>query len=228
MRPAAPPVPPPSRTRCGPSAPVWRGGRYRPLSDEAETRILDAAFEALETIGLADAPPSGIAAMTGFGAEQRGRRLHFSRAVVERALGLAARELVLHGRDASHDLHLTGTRVHYGTAGAAVHVVDADGTYRDSTTADLADAARLVERLDNVHFFQRPMVCRDIPDNLEMDLNTIHACCSNTTKHVGISFSEPHHVPHCMEMLHLIAGGEAANGGHGPSSRTPIASSCRR
>ena len=193
-----------------PIRPGMEGGAYRPLTPEAETRILDAAFEALETIGLADAPPSGIAAMTAFGATHERGRLRFSRPVVERALALAARDITLHGRDPAHDLQLSGARVHYGTAGAAVHVVDADGTYRESTTADLADAARLVERLNNVHFFQRPMVCRDIADNLEMDLNTIHACCSNTTKHVGISFSDPSHVGPCMELLHLIAGGEDA------------------
>ena len=193
-----------------PIRPGMEGGAYRPLTPEAETRILDAAFEALETIGLADAPPSGIAAMTAFGATHERGRLRFSRPVVERALALAARDITLHGRDPAHDLQLSGARVHYGTAGAAVHVVDADGTYRESTTADLADAARLVERLSNVHFFQRPMVCRDIADNLEMDLNTLYAALAGTTKHVGTSFSDPSHVEPCVELLHVVAGGEAA------------------
>jgi trimethylamine--corrinoid protein Co-methyltransferase len=62
--------------------------------------------------------------------------------------------------------------------------------------------------LDNLHFVQRPMVCRDIPDNLEMDLNSIYACCAGTTKHVGVSFTEPSFVPHGLELLHMIAGGE--------------------
>ena len=195
-----------------PVRPGLEGGSYKPLTHEAETRILHAAFEALEIIGLADAPDSGIEAMRLFGAEHHDGRLRFPRGVVERALGLAAREITLHGRDPRHDLHLAGARVHYGTAGAAVHVVDPDGAYRDSTTADLADAARLVERLDNIHFFQRPMVCRDIADNLLLDINTIHAACSNTTKHVGVSFCDPAHVAPCMELLHLIAGGANGDG----------------
>ena len=45
--------------------------------------------------------------------------------------------------------------------------------------------AKLVHQLDNVHFFQRAMVCRDIPDNLEMDLNTLYACCAGTAKPVS-------------------------------------------
>jgi trimethylamine--corrinoid protein Co-methyltransferase len=52
------------------------------------------------------------------------------------------------------------------------------------------------------------MVCRDIPDNYEMDLNTIFACCSGTTKHVGTSFTDPSYVKGAFEMIYEIAGGE--------------------
>jgi len=108
-------------------------------------------------------------------------------------------------------MELSGTRVHYGTAGAAVHLVEADGRqYRDSTLQDIHDAARIADVLDNLHFLQRPMVARDIADNLQMDLNTIYACCAGTTKHVGVSFTEPEFVRHGLEMLHLIAGGQDA------------------
>ena len=186
------------------------GGQYNPLTDADVAAIHDAALRALEEIGLADAPPSGIAAMTAAGAiHGTDGRLRFPRAVVERMLALAHRDLTLHGRAPQHDLHLSGTRVHYGTAGAAVHMVDVDGRhYRDSTVQDLFDAARIVDRLDNIHFLQRPMVCRDITDNREMDLNTIYACCSGTTKHVGVSFTEAGFVEDALALLHLMAGGE--------------------
>ena len=41
-----------------------------------------------------------------------------------------------------------------------------------------------------------------------MDLNTLYACCGGTTKHIGTSFSEPNHVDACLDLLHMIAGGE--------------------
>jgi trimethylamine--corrinoid protein Co-methyltransferase len=75
---------------------------------------------------------------------------------------------------------------------------------------DLHDAARITDRLDNIHFFQRAMVCRDILDNREMDLNSIYACCAGTTKHVGVSFTDPDFTADALEMLHMIAGGEEA------------------
>ena len=166
-----------------PVRPGMSGGRLNVLTDAEVQRIHETALRALEEIGLADAPPSGVEVMTGAGAVLgRDGRLRFPRALVEDMLAKAARGITLSGRDPHHDLHLSGTRVHYGTAGAAVNMVDVDGRkYRDSTVQDLHDAARIVDRLDNLHFLQRPMVCRDIADNLEMDLNTIYACCSGTT-----------------------------------------------
>ncbi|MDU8913092.1 trimethylamine methyltransferase family protein [Aestuariicoccus sp. MJ-SS9] len=188
------------------------GGVLKPLSDADCARIHEAALEALETIGLADAPASGIAAMTALGARQgEDGRLRFPRALVEDVLAQANRSVTLHGREARHDLTLAGSAVHYGTAGAAVHLVDmATGTYRESTLEDLHDAARIADRLDNIHFLQRPMVARDIPDSRELDLNTVYACCAGTTKHVGTSFTDASFVEDALELLHLIAGGEDA------------------
>ncbi len=188
------------------------GGTFTPLTPEGIRRIHLAALDALEQVGLADAPPSGIDIMTRAGAVLgEDGRLRFPRALVEDMLAKAAKGITLCGRDPRHDLNLGARRVHYGTAGAAVHMVDPPGReYRESTVQDLHDAARIVDQLDNIHFLQRPMVCRDIPDNREMDLNSIYACTSGTTKHVGISFSEPDFVEDGIELLHMIAGGEAA------------------
>ena len=46
------------------------GGTYKPLSDLDVQKIHIAALDALETIGLADAPPSGVEILTGAGAIQ--------------------------------------------------------------------------------------------------------------------------------------------------------------
>ena len=191
--------------------PGMSGGQYRPLSEAGVARIHEAALVALEEIGLAQAPPSGVEILTGAGAIRGDDgRIRFPRALVEDMLAVAARDLTLCGRDPQYDLFLSGTRVHYGTAGAAVHIVDLEtGRYRESTVRDLWEAARLAEHLDNVHFFQRPMVCRDIADNFDMDINTLYACIAGTRKHIGTSVSEPWHVKGLVELIHMVAGGEA-------------------
>lgn len=193
-----------------PIRPGMEGGTLRPLTPQGMERIHQGALEALEQIGLADAPPSGVEYLTNAGCILgEDGRIRFPRALVEDMLSKANRSVTLHSRDGQHDLELSGNRVHYGTAGAAVHMVDVDGrNYRESTVQDLHDAARICNVLDNIHFCQRPMVCRDIADNLEMDLNSIYATTSGTTKHIGVSFSEPGYVAPAIEMLHMIAGGE--------------------
>ncbi|UWQ93139.1 trimethylamine methyltransferase family protein [Rhodobacteraceae bacterium M382] len=193
-----------------PIRPGMEGGTYKPLSDEQVLRIHHAALDALETIGLADAPQSGVEYLTAAGCTLgEDGRIRFPRALVEDTLAMANRSVTLYSRDGKTDLDLSGNKVHYGTAGAAVSIVDVHGRdYRDSTVQDLHDAARICDHLDNIHFVQRPMVCRDILDNREMDLNTIYAACSGTFKHVGTSFTDPSYVAPAVEMLHMIAGGE--------------------
>lgn len=193
-----------------PIRPGMESSTYKPLSDAGVERIHQAALDALEQIGLSLAPQSGIDAMTAAGAVLGDDgRLRYPRALVEDMLDKAAKQVTLYSRDGKNDLELWGNRVHYGTAGAAVHVVDVENNdYRDSTIQDLFDAARIADRLDNIHFVQRPMVARDILDNQEMDYNTVYACCTGTTKHVGTSFTEPDFMKQNMEMVYAIAGGE--------------------
>ncbi len=193
-----------------PVRPGMEGGNYKPLKDVDVQKIYSAALNALEIIGLSQAPESGVKHMVEAGAILGDDgRLRFPGSLVEDMLSVAAKEFTLFGRDEKYDMPLSGNKVYFGTAGAAVHIVDIENReYRDSTSADLYKASQIVHALDNVHFFQRAMVCRDISDNFEMDINTLYACCAGTTKHVGTSFSEPSYVPNCFEFLHLLSGGE--------------------
>ncbi len=201
-----------------PVHPGETGGRYRPLTENQVEQVHHAAMELLESVGLSQAIPSCIDLVTNAGGSitEQGRLL-FPRALVEDVLAMAARDITLHGQDPQHDMLLSGPRVHFGTAGAAVHVVDdwkagaegiAAGPYRESTLQDLYDAARMVDQLEHIHFFQRCMVARDIDDPRHMDLNTCYASISGTSKHVGTSFVDPDHVTEALKMLHQVAGGE--------------------
>jgi len=187
------------------------GGQYKPLTEAGMARIHQAALQVLEEIGLADAPQSGIDIMTKAGAILgNDGRLRFPPALVEDMVAKAGRNFTLCAQDPIYDLHPGGSRVHYGTAGAAVHLVDLENRdYRDSLLADIYDAARIIETLDNVHFFQRPMVARDMESTLELDINTVYAGMAGTTKHLGASFISVNNVEQVLEMLKVASGGEA-------------------
>jgi trimethylamine--corrinoid protein Co-methyltransferase len=193
-----------------PVRPGIEGGGYGPLRVNDCERIHEGVLTLLETVGFANAIPSCIKALTKAGAILgEDCRIRFPRALVLDTINKAARHFTLCGQDPKHDMLIQGKRVHYGTAGIAVHLVDIEKReYRESRLQDIYDAARIVEGLDNIHFFQRPMVARDIPDPLEMDFNTLYACVMGTSKHVGTSFTVRENVKPALEMLYAIAGGE--------------------
>jgi trimethylamine--corrinoid protein Co-methyltransferase len=188
------------------------GGRYRPLAEADTTRIIDAAKIILARTGMSEAPEDVAALAEAKGAiSGSDGRLRFPETMVDTALGALARPSVLHGRDGGPAVRMDPGRVHVGTGGAAPMVVDLDtGRYRKSTLADLFDAARLTDALDNIHFFSRSLVARDMPDERALDLNTAHACLAGTRKHVCTSLSQAEHVAPLAEMVALIAGDAAA------------------
>ena len=187
------------------------GGQYRPLTDTDITAINDTVFKILEEVGFADATPHCIELCVSIGAKysEDDGRLRFPKAVVEDAMDKCCRNLTLYGQDPKHDMHLTGQKVHFSTAGAAVLIADTvKNEYRESTAQDLYDMARIVDKCDNIHMFQRTCVLRDILDNRAMDINTTYNAVSGTTKHVGASWTEVPHLEDTLKMLHIIAGGE--------------------
>lgn len=195
-----------------PVRPGMSGGRYTPLTDADVLKIHNAALNLLEKVGMADAPATGVELMLAAGCQMSDRgRLLFPRALVEDTLARAGRRFVLHGQDPRHDMEPWDKKVYFGTAGAAVNIVDpVTGGYRESKLRDLYDSSRIVDSLEHIHYYQRTVVPRDLPDAEEMDINTCYAAVMGTSKHVGTSWVAPEHFERSLQMLHAIAGGEKA------------------
>ncbi len=191
--------------------PGMSGGKYQPLTEQDVAKIHHAVLDVLENIGLSQATPSCIETVCKGGGSFKEGRLMFPRALVEDTIANCARDFTLYAQDPRHDMHISGSKVHFGTAGAAVHIADVvNNEYRESTLLDLYNIARLVDQLDHIHFFQRPLVARDMVEPADLDFNTCYAAVKGTSKHVGTSWVEPEHVRESIKMLHSIAGGEAA------------------
>ena len=195
-----------------PVKPGEKGGRFKPLDEKDIKRIDDTVLTVLETIGLANAIPSCIEACTAIGCKVSPEgRLLFPSKVVHESLEKAERDITLYAASPKHDLKLSGKNVYFGTAGAAVNILDPiNRKFRESTAPDLYDIARVCDTLEHIHFFQRSIVCRDIEKIREMDITTCYASLAGTKKHVGTSFAFAEHVTEALQMLHLIAGSEDA------------------
>lgn len=175
-------------------------------------QIDQAIREILEKVGFSEAPPIVIETVTARGGKlTHDGRITFPKPLIDEALAGFKRHFTLYGQTPGHELVLSGKRVYVGTGGAAPQVVDLEtGRYRDSTLRDLYDAARMTDALENIHFFSRSLVARDMPDDLALDINTAYASLTGTAKHICTSAALPEHVPLIAEMCFAIAGSREA------------------
>ncbi|MGB1254446.1 MAG: trimethylamine methyltransferase family protein [Thiolinea sp.] len=189
-----------------------QGGCFAPLSTDDMQNMDQAIRDILQTIGLSEAPSVVIEHITARGGSVTADgRLTFPATLIDEALKGMQRHFTLHGQLPGHELLMSGKQVHMGSGGAAPSLLDMDtGAYRDSTLQDLYNAARIVDTLDNVHFFSRSLVARDMPNDWLLDINTAYACLSGTRKHVFTSISRAEHVKPIAEMCYALAGSREA------------------
>jgi trimethylamine--corrinoid protein Co-methyltransferase len=188
------------------------GGQYRPLTDDQIERIHRAALSILERTGVLVEEPEALRLLGEAGAsvDQDASRVRLPSALVEDAVDWAPSRVVLAGRDPKWDLELEGARVHIGTGGAALTVLDLEtGQPRPAVLRDVVELARLVDRLENVHFYLVPVYPTDM-DKDEVDVNTYYASLANTTKHVQGGVYTVQGIRDTVEMCECIAGGADA------------------
>ncbi|MDH3674991.1 MAG: trimethylamine methyltransferase family protein [Anaerolineae bacterium] len=190
--------------------PGLEGGRYQPLDRVEIQRIHQAALSVLERTGVevVESPCRDILEQAGAQIDRVRNRVFIPRALVERTLKTVNRDVVLYSKDGHTDLHLRNKRVHLGTGGAAVQVLDLEhGQLRESRLRDLYDIGRLVESLNHIHFYLRPVVARDI-SNEDIDVNTFYACLAATNKHVMGGCYFPKKVAEIKKLAIMLAGSE--------------------
>ena len=187
------------------------GGLYRPLSAEDIATIHRASLNILENAGMKY--ETGLEATIDM-LESRGAtvdkercRIFFKPDLVMSQMGLAPERVILYSRDGNNDLDLTRHRVYLGTGGAAVKILDLeDGQARSTTLSDLYKLGRLVDALDNIHFFLRPCIPTDIPVEA-YDINTFFACLKATSKHVMAGVGNEAGFHKVLDLASMVAGG---------------------
>lgn len=188
------------------------GGRFMPLDAAKLAHITDTAFDILARIGVSGAPDDirSLALQNGATARSDGR-IVFSRSLVEEVIAKACKEVELPGFKPERGIKVGGGRVHIGTGGAAVQLLDGKSqSFRDSTLLDLFELMRIVDASDSIHYSLRPVVARDIEDPLTLDINTAFAAMKATSKPIGTSFFEPANVAPVVEMFDMALGGAGA------------------
>jgi len=188
------------------------GGLYKPLSEKDVETIHEASLNILEKTGFTyeSGLDSTLALLENAGAfvDRKADRIYFPRDLISEQAAKAPAQVILYSRDGQNDLNLTEDRVHLGTGGAAIKVLDLETEDpRPSTLNDLYQLARLVDRLENIHFFLRPCIPTDIPES-EYDVNTYYACLKSTAKHVMSGVNDVSGLHRVIDLAAIIAGGK--------------------
>ena len=134
------------------------------------------------------------------------QRIYFPRDLILEQVAKAPARVILYSRDGQNDLDLTEDRVHLGTGGSAVKILDLEsGEPRPSTLQDLYQLGRLVDSLDNIHFFLRPCIPTDIPGD-QYDVNAYYACLKSTAKHVMAGVNDVNGLHKVIDLAAILAG----------------------
>ena len=188
------------------------GGLYKPLTEEGITKIHKASMKVYENTGIEVNDNTALKAFHDAGAE-----VDFKRKIVRASenwvmdkIKTAPSKITLCGRDSKHNMELDGYKVYIGTGGTATNVLDIDtGERRPSTLTDVQMAARLVDALENIHYF----VISCFPNELEkkdVDVNRFYAAMRNTSKHVMGGVYTKEGVKNIAKYAAMIAGSKEA------------------
>jgi len=185
------------------------GGQYQPLSQSSIERIHQATLEIFQEVGFEVHYDKALEIFAEKGAEvdTAQKRVRLSPRFVEKALGTAPSSITLYGREDKHNLTLEDKKVYLGTGGTAINVLDiSTGEKRLSSLEDIRQIARLVDNLDNIHFYLIPVFPNELPQE-QIDVNRFYASLTNTTKHVTGGIWHLEGARQAIKLASIIAGG---------------------
>ena len=182
------------------------GGSYKPLSHDDIAQIHDTSMKVFEEVGFQVNSEKALAFFRDAGADVQGCIAKLPRETVMELVSRAPSEVTLYGRHPEHHITLGGARVYAGTGGTALHVIDTQsGERRRATLNDLKQIAKLVDGLDNIHFFLLPTYPNDVPVE-GVDVNRFFAGLDNTSKHIMGGVYTPEGIQNVIRMAEIIVG----------------------
>jgi len=173
-----------------------------PPAEEVEA-LHRASLEVLERTGVVFPDSAARAALAGAGArvDEQARLVRIPRQLVADALAAAPRDVLLAGRDPSHDVRCDGSRTVLSLDGTGTYTLDhVTGVRRASIIKDLAEAARVADAAPEIGAVWNVVSASDASPTTRV-LDELAACLRNTGKHIQGEVRRAEEVPYVMEML---------------------------
>jgi len=185
--------------------------RFQKLSQDQLERIHFASLEILERTGVQLHLPEAVELLKGAGADvSEGSRVRIPSHLVEWALSVAPKRVVLANRNGERVMPLERNNVFYGLGSDCPNVIDFhSGERRSGVLKDIVDAARVCDALPNIDFLMSFTIASDLPQ-AHADLYQMQAMLANSTKPILFVTTEFEGCVKDVEMAEIVAGGPDA------------------
>ena len=185
--------------------------RFQKLSRDQLERIHYASLEILERTGVQLHLPEAVDLLKAAGADvSEGNRVRIPSHLVEWALSVAPKRVVLVNRKGERVMPLERNNVFYGLGSDCPNVIDIhSGERRAGVLQDIIDSTRVCDALPNIDFLMSFTIASDLPQ-AHADLYQMQAMLSNSTKPILFVTTEFDGCVKAVEMAEIVAGGADA------------------
>ena len=186
------------------------GGQYEAISEKDIAKIHETSLKVFAEVGVKVKLPEALELFENNGAtvDKDSRIVKISPDMVTKWVQKAPSTILLCGRDESGDLdcEIGGNKVYFGTGGTALNVQDpGSNDARRSKLEDIVNMARMVDVLDNIHFYMLNVYPNDLSEK-DVDVNRFGAALNRTRKHVMGGVYTVEGVRNVIKMAEFIAG----------------------
>ena len=185
--------------------------RFQKLSRDQLERIHNASLEILERTGVRLHLPEAVKLLKKAGSDvSEDGCVRIPSHLVEWALGVAPKRVVLSNRNGERVMPLERNNVFYGLGSDCPNVIDfRTGERRSGVLQDIVETVRVCDALPNIDFLMSFTIAGDLPQE-HADMYQMRAMLSNTTKPILFVTTEFEGCEKAVEMAEIVAGGTDA------------------
>jgi trimethylamine--corrinoid protein Co-methyltransferase len=180
------------------------------FTDDEIYEIHLATLEVLQKTGVFIEDEEALEIFDGGGAtvDKKTKIVKIPPYLVEDSIRSAPSKVFLAGRDPKHDIVLESNRLGFTNFGEGIEIVDLyTGKLRETTKADVAASAVIVDYLSDVDVYERAMGAHDVSQEVA-PLHNAEAFLTNTTKHCFHGAGNGKLMRVALDMAAAIMGGK--------------------
>jgi len=181
------------------------------LDDDQCQKLHEGTLRILEGTGLIVDEPEGLALLAKAGATVEDNVVKIPPRLVEWALDVAPKEVILYDRDGTPALRCAGDEYSFGVGSDCMNIIDhRTGERRRAVLQDNVNAARVIDVCENYDFMMSMFSPGDVTPEI-FDRYQMSAMLNNTSKPiVYVTFDDKEAHGDVTEMAEAVVGGAEA------------------